>query len=231
LDDGLAQALEVGEGRALGLVMASHQSRGATGGYQDEVLACLERRQAAGLAPGEVDFLPAWHTHPLYLDAVTERAREALGRLSSPGGRPLIVFSAHSLPLREGQPGDPDYETALAETAAGVMERLGDHPWRLAYQSRSLRPGVRWLEPDISAVLEEEALAGRGSVVVVPLGFVVEHLETLYDLDIDLRERAASLGIDFARAATVQDHPLFIEALVDVVLQHLPAAAGKGGNE
>ena len=99
------------------------------------------------------------------------------------------------------------------------MARLGDLPWRLAYQSRSGRPGTVWLGPGVEDVLAEEAARGASSVVVVPLGFVVEHLETLYDLDVALRAEAGRLGVRMARAATVRDHPAFIAAVGEAVLR------------
>ena len=101
------------------------------------------------------------------------------------------------------------------------MALVGRLPWRLAYQSRSDRPGVEWLGPDAADVLAEEATAGRREVVVVPLGFVSEHLETLYDLDVALAGRAAELGLGFRRALTVQDSPRFIEALAAAVVQQV----------
>ncbi len=99
-----------------------------------------------------------------------------------------------------------------------MVRRLGQPPWRLGFQSRSPRPGVTWLGPDTDEVLREMAAAHR-EVVVVPLGFVVEHLETLYDLDIHLQRLASDLGVRMLRAGTVRDHPAFIAALADIVKQ------------
>ncbi len=171
--------------------------------------------------PGCVRFVARWHDAPLFLEAVADRVRDVLpaGDLRERDDL-SVLFTAHSLPMQVGER-DADYESALLETARGVMALVGRLPWRLAYQSRSDRPGVEWLGPDAADVLAEEAAAGRREVVVVPLGFVSEHLETLYDLDVALAGRAAELGLGFRRALTVQDSPRFIEALAAAVVQQV----------
>jgi ferrochelatase len=165
LQEALDAALEFGGGRSVGVLLASHQSVTATGGYRRDLEVALAARAARGVEPGRVVMVAPWHVSPLFLDAVADRARESLGRLaaqtSTPGAAeepPLIVFTAHSVPVSGG---DPQYEQGLAATAAGVIERLGALPWRLAYQSRSSRPGMEWLGPDVEDVLREEAAAGH----------------------------------------------------------------------
>jgi len=128
-----------------------------------------------------------------------------------------VLFTAHSLPLVNGE-GDPEYERALLATAEGVMSLVGDRPWRLAYQSASAARGGRWLGPRVEDSLRELATVGLRKVVVAPLGFVSEHLETLYDLDIDLAGEALEAGVVMTRAATVHDSPKFIEALAEAVV-------------
>lgn len=203
------RALEFGRGRAVAMILASHQSAQATGGYVADVRAAVA--SVRDRLPGGVEFVPRWHADPRFLDAVTERVWAVL---PPPDRRTdmSLLFTAHSLPVVRGRR-DGVYESALLDTARGVMTRLGDLPWRLAYTSRSGRPGVEWLQPDAEQALAEEAAAGRRDVVVVPLGFVSEHLETLYDLDIALAGRAAELGLVFHRAQTVQDASQFIAAL------------------
>ena len=223
LDTVLPEALSWGDGRALGLVMASHQSRVATGGYAEAVARVLPGGEEA------VRLLPPWHLAPGYLDAVADRIREALARLDpDPRDRAPLLFTAHSLPFRDGEE-DVAYEVALKGTIGGVAERLGERPWRLGYQSRSSRPGVSWLGPDTGDVLREMAVAGHRAVAVVPLGFVAEHLETLYDLDLELAGRAGELGIAMARAATVQDHPAFIGTLAQAVVAAVPTLPQEQG--
>lgn len=219
------QALDFGRGRAVAVILASHQSSRATGGYVSDVQAACSA--LADLTPGRVAFVARWHAAPLFLEAVAERVHEVLPPMTDRGRHGLLVlFTAHSLPM-EGGRRDVDYESALLETARGVMAVVGDLPWRLAYQSRSDRPGVEWLGPDAADVLAEEAATGCREVVVVPLGFVSEHLETLYDLDIALAGRATELGLGFHRARTVQDAPLFIQTLAAVVAQQVSALDGE----
>lgn len=222
LSSAVEQALDFGKGRAVAVIMASHQSAQATGGYVADVqAACVSLAQRL---PGRVEFVRRWHTHPQFLEAVAERVRDVLPPVARRADMSLL-FTAHSLPVDRGRR-DVDYERALLETARGVMTRLGDLPWRLAYTSRSGRAGVEWLEPDAEGALAEEAAAGRREVVVVPLGFVSEHLETLYDLDIALAGRAAQLGVAFRRAQTVQDAPQFIAALGAAVTERALAVRG-----
>lgn len=221
LDEVLPEAMAWGEGRAVGVVMASHQSAVATGGYA----AAVER--VLGARSGAVTFVAPWHLAPGYLDAVAARTAEALAALPDDDqlAAPLL-FTAHSLPFRDGEE-DLGYEVGLKGSIRGVLERVGDRPWRLAFQSRGGRPGVRWLGPDTSEVLREMAVAGHRAVAVVPLGFVAEHLETLYDLDIELAGHAEDLGVAVARTGTVRDHPAFISALAEAVVEAAGSLSGK----
>jgi ferrochelatase len=225
LSHAVEQALDFGRGRAVAVILASHQSARATGGYVADVKAACA---ALGHpTPDRVRFVARWHAAPLFLQALAEEVREVLPPSDDPARSDLsVLFTAHSLPI-EGGERDADYESALLETARGVMALVGHLPWRLAYQSRSDRPGVEWLGPDAGDVLAEEAAAGRREVVVVPLGFVSEHLETLYDLDVALAGRAAELGVGFRRARTVQHSPRFIEALAAAVTQRVVDAGGE----
>lgn len=227
LAESLAEAEAfAGGGPVAAVVMASHQSARATGAYRAEV----ERSWAAGPAGAArprrpVLFVEGWHTAPGYVEAVAARAATAWERLRARGvsDEPLLLFTAHSVPVDAAE-GDPEYEESLALTAAAVAGLLGVRTWRMGYQSRSERPGTEWLGPDVGEVLEEEAAAGRESVIVAPLGFVAEHLETLYDLDIALAAEADRLGLAMERAGTVQDHPAFIRALAGAVVEGFRSA-------
>jgi ferrochelatase len=130
------------------------------------------------------------------------------------------VFTAHSIPL--SMAASCDYEAQLREAASLIAERVdGGRPWTLAFQSRSGSPTQPWLEPDIGDHLEALATEGVESVVVVPVGFVSDHMEVVYDLDIVAKERATAAGLAFRRAATVGDHPLFIAMIRELVMERI----------
>jgi ferrochelatase len=204
--------------RALGVILAAQQSDASWGRYQRDV---AEARAALGDAAPAVDFAPGWHAHPLFIEAVAARAAAALAAL--PAARRAVVrlvFTAHSIPVALAAVSP--YEGQLQVGAALVAERLGVHEHQLAYQSRSGNPREPWLEPDIGEVIRAEARRGTRELLVVPLGFVCDHVEVLYDLDIEARQIAAEVGIGFTRAETVNDHPAFIRMLAALV-----AAAGR----
>jgi ferrochelatase len=180
--------------------------------YHDDV---AEARARTGGTP-EVVLAPPWSTHPGFLAAVADRASDALGGLPAGGRRwTPLVFTAHSIPvaMADASPYVDDF-TAVSRAVAA---RLGHARWSLAYQSRSGRPGEAWLEPEIDTVLDSLAADGERDAVVVPAGFVCDHVEILYDLDVEAAARARARGLTLHRAPTVGDHPSFIEALADLV--------------
>ncbi len=209
--------------RVVALVMASHQSERATGAYGREVRGAYEAL-APTLREGKSPptFVRSWHRAPAYVAAVADAGRAALTRLSErvAPAEDLVVFTAHSVPL-SGAGGDPEYESSLRETAEDVARLLGAVAWRLAYQSRSPGGPHDWLGPAAEDVLRQAAAEGVRGVAVVPLGFVSEHLETLYDLDIELARVADEAGLEMERAATVQDSEGFVSTLVDAVFARL----------
>ncbi len=162
----------------------------------------------------------SYHDHPLWLDAVAGTVREALARVKPENReRAFVVFSAHGIPMSQVKLGDP-YPAEVVASARGAAERAGLREWQVTYQSR-VGP-AQWLAPDTVAFVKENA-KGR-AVVTVPIAFVSEHLETLYDLDI-LAAQAAKEGgaLEYHRAAAVGVRPEFIEALADVVRRTLAA--------
>jgi ferrochelatase len=202
--------------RAVGLVMAPHYSRLSIGAY----FAAVEAAQS-GVTVRPIE---CWHLLPGYLSALAHRVRAALDRLPEPErAEAPVIFTAHSLPERIQSWHDP-YPTQLHETVEALMRLLGPRPHRLAYQSASHTP-ESWLGPDVAEVLEELARGGVRHAVVAPIGFVSEHVEILYDLDIALRERAEALGVGVQRAAMLNDAPAMIEGLAELVR----ATAGEVG--
>lgn len=157
----------------------------------------------------------AWN-HPGFIDAMVDRVSEALAE--TPNAPTL--FTAHSLP--RAMAARSAYEAQLAEACALVAERAGVQRWSLAYQSASSAP-VPWLEPDVGAVLEKIAEDGAERVIVAPIGFVCDHMEVAYDLDIEAAETARRLGLRFTRASTVGTHPAYVNMVRDLVLERMAA--------
>jgi ferrochelatase len=197
---------------AIGLVLAPHYSSMSIGDYERRA-----RRGAQDVGwTGELDMIESWHLEPGYIELLASRVSESLASLPR-GSRPgaVTVFTAHSLPEHILHTNDP-YPDQLRETAAAVAERAGVERWRVAWQSAGLT-GDKWLGPDILEVIEE--LAGRGvpGIVACPCGFVADHLEVLYDIDIEARELADKLGVALVRTASPNDDPAFLDMLAAVV--------------
>jgi ferrochelatase len=167
-----------------------------------------------------VEYPPQWHDDPGFIQAVAERVRAALERLDpSIRGRAELIFTAHSIPISMG--GRAGYVEQLNASAALVAAQLGLRSWTLAFQSRSGSPRDPWLEPDVKDALRR---FDGGQVVLVPLGFLCDHVEVLYDLDVEAAEAARKTGTAMVRAATVGDHPKFIEMIAKIAAPHLSPA-------
>ena len=205
--DAVEQALDGGAEKLVGLVLAPHYSRISVGGYRDRLERALAGRAA-------LRFIESWHAHEPFVEVIAGRVR---------GTDAHVVFSAHSLPERIIAEGDP-YRDELLTTARLAAERAGiaDERWSFAFQSES-PTGEPWLGPDILDHLDALAAAGVGKVLVAPIGFVADHLEILWDIDVEARERAAALGIELDRIESMNDDPAFISALADIVRKELTA--------
>jgi len=205
--DAVEQALTGGAEELVGLVLAPHYSRISIGGYRDRLERALGGRAA-------LRFIETWHAHEPFVEVVASRI---------PRTGAHVVFSAHSLPERILAEGDP-YRDELLTTARLAAERAGlpDERWSFAFQSES-PTGEPWLGPDILDHLDALAAAGVGKVLVAPIGFVADHLEILWDIDVEARERAAALGIELDRVESMNDDPAFIAALADLVRKELTA--------
>jgi ferrochelatase len=202
--DAVDAALAAGAETLVGVVLAPHYSRLSIAGYRER----LER--AVGGRAGLV-FVDSWHDLPPYLDVLAARVRGFDGH---------VVFTAHSLPARILQQADP-YRDQLLETSRLVAERAGTPSWSFAFQSASAT-GEPWLGPDILEELARLAANGVRRVLVCPVGFVSDHLEILWDLDIEARERAGELGLDLERIESLNDDPAFIAALAELVRANVP---------
>jgi ferrochelatase len=199
---------------AVGIVMAPHYSRMSIGGY-------VERAGKAAAEHGlDIDVIESWHLHPAYLEVLTDRVREARARLTGEErANDLVVFSAHSLPSRIEAEGDP-YPRQLRETAEAVADRLGLDWFAIAWQSAGRTPEP-WLGPSLDEVIEKAGVEGHTAVVSCPCGFTADHLEILYDVDVEAREAARRAGIPLVRTASMNSDPAFIHAVAAVIRDHM----------
>ena len=212
LHETLAEMAVKGHRQTLGLIMSSFRTEASWDRYMTDV---AEARARTPDSP-DVLFAPAWGLHPLFIAAVTDRTEAALDEVPQDDRRwTPMVFTAHSVPvaMAEASPYVSDFEQA----AHAVIERL-EHPrLTLAYQSRSGNSKDPWLGPDITDVVRSLAADGEKHTVIVPIGFVCDHVEILYDLDIEARAIAREHGMTIHRARTVSDHPDFIAMLAHLV--------------
>jgi ferrochelatase len=206
--DAADQAIADGAGRIIGLVLAPHFSRMSVGEYHRQLAeACAGR--------AELVFIASYHAHEPLIELLADRVR---------GTDAHVVFTAHSLPERILAEHDP-YKDQLLETSALVADRAGLESWSFAFQSES-PTGEPWLGPDILDELESLYAEGVRKVLVAPIGFVADHLEILWDIDVEAREKAAELGLELDRIDSLNDDPAFIRVLASVAKAQ-PAYAPK----
>ncbi|GAA1853916.1 ferrochelatase [Actinomadura bangladeshensis] len=201
LADTVRQMKADGVRRAAAFVTSAYSGYSTNDQYLNDIARAREEVPGAP----EIDKLPVYCDRPGFIDPFVDAAKDALSRLPE-GAR--LVFTAHSVPL--SQPGQELYVAELEQAARTVADRAAPGaPWDLVYQSRSGPPGQPWLEPQITDHLENLQGKGVRAVAVVPIGFVSDHMEVKYDLDVEAAERAAGLGLAFARAATPGSDPRF----------------------
>ena len=199
--------------RAVGIIMSVQQTEASWERYLHAVAAA---RAEVGAAAPEIDYVDEWHAHPFFIEAVASAVRAALAEIPAERrSAAALVFTAHSVPTAMAVASP--YVAQITDAARLVAEQIGHRNWSIAYQSRSGNPREAWLEPDICAVLRQLGREHVHDVVLAPIGFVCDHVEVLYDLDIAARQVAEEAGLRFIRAATVSDHPAFIRMLADVV--------------
>jgi protoporphyrin/coproporphyrin ferrochelatase len=215
IEDGISQMAADGIKRAIGIVLAPHYSVMSIGGYNQRAKSKAEE---LGI---ELSCVESYHMHPKLLALLTERVKAALQRFDRDNVR--VIFSAHSLPEKILEMGDP-YQDQLLESSKAVAEAAGVREWQFAWQSAG-RTSVPWLGPDIMDVLrqlhQEEQIK---NVLICPIGFVSDHLEVLYDIDIECQQLSQELGMHLERTASLNDDHLYIETLSDCVYQQLNQA-------
>jgi protoporphyrin/coproporphyrin ferrochelatase len=192
-------AVAGGADLVVGIVLAPHYSKLSVEGYR-------ERLEDGLVGRAELRFVESWHTHEPYIAVLADRVR---------GTNAHVVFTAHSLPARILEEGDP-YRDELLETSHLIADRAGLESWSFAFQSES-PTGEPWLGPDILDELDSLKARGVESVLACPVGFVSDHLEIMWDLDVEARERAAELGLEFDRVRSLNDDPAFVRGLAELV--------------
>ena len=217
LPDTLRDLRAAGLRRAVGFIAAAQHSYSSCQQYRENVAAARADLRRDG-DDVEVTFVGSWFDHPSFIAANAAHVREALEKLPEhlrPSAR--LVCTAHSIP--SPMAAASRYEAQLRESARLVADKAGIREWAVVYQSRSGRPGDPWLEPDISDYLRRERAAGLEAAVICPIGFVCDHIEVLYDLDREAAAVCHEIGLAMARAEAVNDDPLFLDMMADVVLR------------
>ena len=229
--DAVAAMRRDGIERAVGIVMAPHWSGMSVETYVERV----QRPVSMDGGPA-FTFVRSYHDHPMFVDLLASRVREALGRLSDPSReKAAVVFSAHSLPVRTSGDGSLlckscdcedrcRYRNGLQETADLVAGRLELPAYTIGWQSAGCTPDP-WWGPPLEDVIRDLAAAGHPAVVVCSAGFVADHLEILYDLDIEAKRVAEEAGVEFARTEMPNADPSFVRMLATVVRRHMGAVA------
>ncbi|AIE84311.1 ferrochelatase [Fimbriimonas ginsengisoli] len=208
--DAVNQMAEDGIDHAVGLVLAPHFSTFSIAAYRNYALTARDKVRPEM----RIDIVERWGTLPELIDALADRVRHEMDGWDP--DETLVIFSAHSLPEKIVAAGDP-YQEELLETSRLVAERADVPHWTFAFQSAS-NTGEPWLGPDILEVIEENAPKYK-NIVACTVGFVSDHLEVLFDLGIEARDKSAELGLNFRRAATINDDPAVMDALAGLVSQ------------
>lgn len=240
LTDALREIADAGHRRVLVLATSAYASYSGCRQYRENLAASLAVLGEEGRPALRVDKLRHYFNHPGFVGPMTDHTLAALAELPEEvRGGARLAFTTHSIPTAaadtsgpvEGHGDGGAYVAQHLDTARQVAERVRaatgvDRPWQLVYQSRSGAPHIPWLEPDICDHLEREHADGAPAVVMVPIGFVSDHMEVKYDLDTEAAAKAAELGLPVARAATVGADPRFAAAVRDLVLERAATERG-----
>ena len=218
LGDTMRRMRDDGVRRALAVFTSAFSSYSGCRQYREDL---FNAQRVVGADAPEVPRVRMFFNHPGFVEANVDRVRDALREL--PGDDVHVAFTAHSIP--EAMARNCAYEAQLRESARLVAEAVEIDDWAVVYQSRSGPPQVPWLGPDISDHLEDVAARGVRSVAVSPIGFVSDHLEVRFDLDIEARETAERLGLAFARAGTAGTHPAFVAGLRELIVERMTPGA------
>jgi protoporphyrin/coproporphyrin ferrochelatase len=213
LADTVRQMRDDGVQRALAFVTSAYSSYSGCRQYREDIAAAIDE---AGPGAPSIDKLRVFFNHPGFIEPMVEHTA---GALAEAGHDAALVFTAHSIPCSMAD--TSDYAVQLREAARLVSSHVGHPEHALVFQSRSGPPSVPWLEPDVNDHLRTLQAAGREAAVLVPIGFISDHMEVVYDLDTQAQQTAAELGMTVVRAATVGTHPRFVAMIRELVEERL----------
>ena len=213
----LQDMAEQGLQNILAVIMAPHQCFASWDWYQQTVAAGVE---ALGDAAPQVTYLAPWYTHAGYITATVDYLRQACQMFGpARAQQAALIYTAHSIP--ETMAANAPYTQQFEATAAAATDLLGHPGYRLAYQSQVIGTPRPWLQPDINDAIRQAKADGYRDVIVSPIGFLCDHVEVLYDLDVAAQKTAADCGVTLVRAKTVGNHPAFLTMLRDLLLERL----------
>jgi ferrochelatase len=221
LADALREMAADGVERALAFFTSAYSSYSGCRQYRENL---FNAQQIVGPKAPEVLRTRAFFNHPGWIEANADHVRAAVAEIPA-GRRVHLAFAAHSIPVRMAQA--CRYENQLRDAARLVAEAVERDDYDLVYQSRSGPPHVPWLEPDILHHLEAVAARGVEDVVISPIGFVSDHLEVLFDLDVEAKDKAAELGLNLVRASSASTHPVFIGMIRSLIEERITAGSGR----
>ncbi len=216
LSDVMQQMVDDGIRRALAFVTSAFGSYSGCRQYREDI---ARARQEVGAEAPQVDVIRRFYNHPGFIESVVGRVRDALRELPEDRREmAAVIFTAHSIPVVMAKSGP--YEAQLREASRLVAERLGKADWQLAYQSRSGQPSQPWLEPALESVVR--AIAAKGDVrdvVIDPIGFLHDHMEVVFDLDVEICQLCEELNLTMVRADTPGLHPRFVQMVRELILE------------
>ena len=221
LPDALREMAADGITNALAFVTSAYSSYSSCRQYQQNIAAAQAEVEPGGQGAPRVEKLRAFYNHPLFVEANVERIRAVSGDLTLSH----LAFTAHSIP--ESMAAHCEYAAQLEETGRLIAEALNVTNWKVVYQSRSGSPAQPWLGPDICDHLRALNQAGVKDVVVAPIGFVSDHMEVVYDLDVEAQQLAGELGMTMVRAATAGTHPSFVKMIRELILERVDNAPAR----
>ena len=214
--EGVAELARAEVERVVAICLAPQNSRTSVGLYRQR----LEEALAEAGADLAVQFVESWHDHPLLIRAFAEKLRDGLDKAEATAGvRIPVILTAHSVPQKTIAAGDP-YDQQAKETAARVAAEAGVAEWRFAYQSQGMT-AEGWLGPPVEEEMERVAAGGHRHVFLAPIGFLCDHAEILYDIDIALRASARERGLTLWRSESLNDSPLLTEAVASLALEQI----------